>query len=154
MKDSILQSCSKVWYFATTSWSWLQQTSSRWLTNVTEVLSPFLLIWWLPYNVVSLKWNNGASKKKKFSFWNETKVAKNQHFHFEIRQRCLTNINKKGEIMFLKWVRHECLKNKMTLQSQCLRHAKTIVFRANKNALKSPFKNCDHKSKKAGLATS
>ena len=38
----------------------------------------------------------------------------------------------------------------MTLQSQCLGHAKTIVFRANKDAPKSPLKNCDHKSKKAG----
>ena len=42
----------------------------------------------------------------------------------------------------------------MTLQSQCLGHAKTIVFRANKDAPKSPLKNCDHKSKKAGRTIS
>ena len=49
----IWASCSNVWYFAIKSWNWLRQTPSRWLTNVTEVLPPFLLIWCPPQNFVS-----------------------------------------------------------------------------------------------------
>ena len=87
-------------------------------------------------------------RRRNFVFEMRQKWLKNQNFLFEMRQRCLKNK------MILKWVRHVCLRNKMTLQSECLRHAKTIVFRANKNALKSPLRNCNHKSKEAGRAIS